>query len=372
MSLLGDNRLKLGVFAANLDGGLTATTAPERHRLNWPTVTKVARLADKAGFELQVPLARWRGLGGVTNFNGCNYEPLTWAAGVAAVTEHSNVFATIHVPVIHPIVAAKQMTTVDHIASGRFGFNLVCGWFPAEFAMFGAPMMDHTKRYEYAAEWLEIVRRLWTAQEEFNYEGKFFRIEKGVSQPKPIRMPMPPVMNAGQSPTGAHFAARYADIAFLSIAESEPLDVVRAKFASLRRLAHEQYHRQIEIWTSCWVICRPTEAEARRFRDYCILEHGDAGAVDGLPPEVLPPKDTPPEILEQFRIKARAGFGGMHVVGTPDQVADRMKDIAALGADGIVLSWVNYEEGITTWSREVMPRLEASGLRRPFTPNAAL
>jgi len=183
---------------------------------------------------------------------------------------------------------------------------------------------------------------------------------------------MPPVMNAGQSPTGAHFAARYADIAFLSIAESEPLDVVRAKFASLRRLAHEQYHRQIEIWTSCWVICRPTEAEARRFRDYCILEHGDAGAVDGLPPEVLPPKDTPPEILEQFRIKARAGFGGLHVVGTPDQVADRMKDIAALGADGIVLSWVNYEEGITTWSREVMPRLEASGLRRPFTLNASL
>ena len=64
--------------------------------------------------------------------------------------------------------------------------------------------------------------------------------------------------------------------------------------------------------------------------------------------------------------KARAGFGGVHVVGTGEQVAERLKTIAALGADGIVLSWVNYEEGITTWSREVMPRLEAEGLRRPL------
>ncbi|HVN42147.1 MAG TPA: LLM class flavin-dependent oxidoreductase [Steroidobacteraceae bacterium] len=368
MSLLGDNKLKLGVFASNLDGGLTATTARERHRLSWDTVARVARQADEAGFELQVPLARWRGLGGVTNFNGCNYEPLTWAAGVSAVTARSNVFATVHVPVLHPLVAAKQMTTVDHISNGRFGLNLVCGWFPAEFAMFGSPMMDHDARYAYAAEWLAIVRRLWNEEEEFDFEGRFFRIEKGMSQPKPLRRP-PPIMNAGQSPTGARFAAEHADIAFLSISESEPFDAVRAKFANLRRLAREEFKREIEIWTGCWVICRSSEREALAYRDYCLREHGDPGAVDGLPKEVLPPKGTPPEVLEQFRFKAMAGFGGVHVVGSPQQVVERMREIASLGADGIVLSWVNYEEGIADWVRDVMPGLEAEGLRRPAAPS---
>lgn len=365
MSVLGDNQLKLGVFAFNLDGGLTATTVEERHRLSWSSVARVARLADEAGFELQVPLARWRGLGGITQFNGCNYEPLTWAAGVSAVTQRSNVFATVHVPVIHPLVAAKQMTTVDHISNGRFGLNLVCGWFPAEFAMFGSPMMDHGERYAYAAEWLSVVRRLWTCEEEFDFEGRFFRIEKGVSQPKPVRKPLPPIMNAGQSPTGARFAAQHADIAFLSIAEAESFETVRAKFANLRRIAYEEFHREIEIWTSCWVICRPTEREAIQYRDYVLREHGDPGAVDGLPPEVFPPKGSPPEVLEQFRFRAMAGFGGLHVVGTPEQVVDWMKRIAALGADGLVLSWVNYERGIEDWVREVMPGLEAAGLRRP-------
>jgi dimethylsulfone monooxygenase len=361
----GDNKLKLGTFATNLDGGLTATTAEDRHRLSWANVKSVATLADDAGFELQVPLARWRGLGGITNFNGCNYESLTWAAGVSAATQHSNVFATIHVPVIHPIVAAKQMTTIDHIGGGRFGLNLVCGWFPAEFAMFGSPIMDHTRRYEYAAEWLQVVRRLWTAEEEFDFEGKFFKIEKGFSQPKPLRKPHPPIMNAGQSPTGMRFAAQHADIAFQSITESEPPEVTREKFAELRRIARYEFGREIEIWTGAWVICRPTEKEAVDYRDYCLRERGDPGAIDGLPPEVMPsPKTTPPEVMRQIRYKAMAGFGGAHLVGTPEQIVDRLVEFSAAGADGVVLSWVNYEEGLQTWRRDVLPLMEQAGLRQ--------
>jgi hypothetical protein len=59
-----------------------------------------------------VPVARWKGFGGATNFNGTCYETLTWAAGMGAVTNHASIFCTTHVPTIHPIVAAKQCTTV--------------------------------------------------------------------------------------------------------------------------------------------------------------------------------------------------------------------------------------------------------------------
>src|SRR5919201_1109782 len=116
-------------------------------------------------------------------------------------------------------VADKQATTIDHITNGRFALNVVCGWYEDEFTMFGRPMMDHATRYEYAAEWLEIVRRLWTAEEEFAFEGKYFRIERGFHQPKPLQKPYPPVMNAGRSATGNRFAAKYADVVFTAFWE---------------------------------------------------------------------------------------------------------------------------------------------------------
>ena len=362
------NQLKLGVFAANLDGGLTATTAPERQALSWSNNVRIAELADRAGFELQVPLARWKPLGGVTRFNGVNYEPLTWAAGLSAVTRRSNIFATIHVPVIHPIVAAKQMTTIDHISGGRFGLNLVCGWFPAEFAMFGSPMMSHDDRYAYAGEWLDVVRRLWEAEEEFDFEGRFFRIERGWLQPKPIAKPHPPIMQAGSSATGARFAARYADIAFQSINEDEPIGDAAARFSELRRIGREDYARSFEIWTGAWVICRPTEREAQAFLHHCLGEHGDEGMLDILPPEVLPRAGTvPPEVLQQRRYKALGGWGGAHLVGTPEQIVERLEAFSKAGADGVVLSWVDYVEGLETWISEVMPLLEQTGLRsRPI------
>ncbi len=87
--------------------------------------------------EALVPVGRWKGFGGATDFNGESFEVFTWAAGLAEATSYSCVLATAHVPVVPPIMAAKQCTTIDHISGGRFALNVVCGWAPAEFAMFG-------------------------------------------------------------------------------------------------------------------------------------------------------------------------------------------------------------------------------------------
>jgi alkanesulfonate monooxygenase SsuD/methylene tetrahydromethanopterin reductase-like flavin-dependent oxidoreductase (luciferase family) len=127
-----------------------------RRERAWARVTT----ADCAGFEALVPVARWKGFGGATDFNGTCYETLAWAAGMGALTSHAAIFSTTHVPTIHPIVAAKQCTTVDHLSGGRFALNVVCGWYSQELRMFGLPPMDHDMRYAYAEEWLEVVRKL--------------------------------------------------------------------------------------------------------------------------------------------------------------------------------------------------------------------
>src|SRR6266540_3364809 len=135
--LLSGNLLKLGIFGANCSSGRSYNTTPERWDPTWENNIRLAQLADEAGVECMVPIARWKGYGGESDPNGTSWESITWACGLLAATRKINVFATVHVPLIHPIVAAKQMVTADHIGQGRFGVNVVCGRNDDEFEMFG-------------------------------------------------------------------------------------------------------------------------------------------------------------------------------------------------------------------------------------------
>ena len=215
--LWNENKMKLGIFGANVSNGCAMTMAEGRLETTWPNTKMICTTADRAGFEALVPVARWKGFGGTTNFNGSCFETYTWAAAISAITEQISVLSTSHVPTVHPILAAKQATTIDHVSDGRFTLNIVCGWFQPELEMFGAKIMEHDERYIYASEWLHVLRLLWTSEEEFDFEGKYFRIQKSFHQPKPIQRPFPAIMNAGGSPVGQRFAAKEADVAFVSV-----------------------------------------------------------------------------------------------------------------------------------------------------------
>jgi alkanesulfonate monooxygenase SsuD/methylene tetrahydromethanopterin reductase-like flavin-dependent oxidoreductase (luciferase family) len=100
--------------------------------------------------------------------------------------------------------------------------------------------------HDHAAEWLEIIRRLWVAEDEFDYQGRFFNIIKGFHQPKPIQKPFPPIMNAGNSATGARFAAKYADMVFTSIAEDAD-DETTIRISAQRAVGREEFGREFQV-----------------------------------------------------------------------------------------------------------------------------
>src|SRR5579883_976451 len=363
--LFNANKLKLGVFATNVSGGCAITLAEGRFATTWPNARAINTLADRAGFEALVPVARWKGFGGPSNFNGTCFETFTWAAGLAAQTECAAVFATAHVPTVHLIVAAKQCTTIDHISGGRFALNVVCGWFRPELEMFGAPTMEHDTAYAYAAEWLDVVRALWTSEGEFDHAGRFFRVAKGFHEPKPLQHPLPPVMSAGSSEVGRRFAARYADMAFT---QARPADFAgtRAQIAELRRLAREEYGRELQVWTTAYVVCRPTEREARDYLHYYVHERGDWEAVENLTHVMgLQKRHLSAEALEGLKAQFVAGWGGFPLVGTPEQIVDALVQASRAGIDGVTLSWVRYEAELRQWIAEVLPLLEQAGLRQP-------
>src|SRR3954469_4291532 len=159
---LTPHKLALGTFGLNLSGAISATTVDERWSGSWPDNLALARLADDAGLDFMMPVGRWRGYGGITDHNGSSFETLVWAAGLLASTRRIRVYGTVHVPLIHPVLAAKQMATADHIGGGRFGLNIVCGWYEDEFRMFGKTVGESSDaRYDEGDEWLDIVTRIW-------------------------------------------------------------------------------------------------------------------------------------------------------------------------------------------------------------------
>lgn len=357
-----DGRLKMGLFAANLTGGGAITTVPERWKPTWENNLELARLADDAGLELMLPVARWIGYGGETDFQGVSLETVTWAAGLLAATKRINVFSTVHTAFIHPIVAAKQMATVDQIGQGRFGLNVVCGWNKPEYDMFGYDLPEaHTDRYGHGKEWLEIIRRIWTETERFDWDGKYFSLRNVAGSPKPHGGTVPPVMNAGSSAEGRDFAAANTDVLFTSISE---IDKAATDIAEFKASARRTYGRDIEVFTNCYVVCRPTREEARAYHHYYAVENADQAAVERLMSlSGLYAKSFPPDVFTRFKERFAGGHGVYPLIGTPDDIADEIERVVQAGFSGLVVNFVNYLDEFPYFRDEVLPRLAAKGLR---------
>jgi alkanesulfonate monooxygenase SsuD/methylene tetrahydromethanopterin reductase-like flavin-dependent oxidoreductase (luciferase family) len=361
--LFNDRKLKLGTFCSNLSGGCTMSDIDGILTVTWPNTEALGRMADEMQFEAIVPVGRWKGFGGKTDFNGQGFECFTWAAAMSALTKYSAIFATSHVPTVHPVMVAKQSTTIDHVSRGRFTLNIVTGWYEPEIAMFGAPQLEHDTRYEVAVEWLDIIKRLWTEDEEFDYDGKFYKIKRGLIRPKPIQQPHPVVMSAGASDKGRHFAAKFADVGFTNL-EAHDLDSMRARVAAHRKLARDDYGRDIQVWTNAYIFQGDTEAEAQRFYKHVVFERGDWDGVENLVNIMgINSLSIPAPILQTLKEHFIAGWAGYPIIGTRDQVVERLQNLAKAGFDGVVLSWPRFIEDMRRFKEETYPLVVQAGLR---------
>jgi len=362
--LHNDNPLKLGVFCQNLSGGSCITMAEGTLSGNWSEQLEVARAADAAGWEFLIPVGRWRGYGGPSDHHGLSLEVFTWAAGVAASTNQIHVFATAHVPIFHPLLAAKQGATIDQISNGRFGINVVAGWNAPELAMFGISQLPHDERYVAAEEWVTIVKRLWTEEANLDFQGKYYSMESGELRPKPISQPYPTLISAGQSTVGIEFAAKHMDFTFQAHADLEEL---RSLVVRARELAHREHHRKLGVLTYSMVVCRDTEKEAQDYVRYYVDEQGDwvaaQNVIDGF--VAGDTRSLPREVLEGMQRSMVAGWGGVPLVGTAEQIVDKLQDLHRIGVDGVAMTWVNYGEGIAQFNEEILPLMEEAGLRSP-------
>ena len=372
----GPNKFKLGVFSANCDGGLTMSLAPERWPANWDDIAAMCQIADRAGMEFILPVAKWRGYQGKANIYGKSFETMTHSAAIGALTKQICVFSTIHVPLVTPAFAAKAIATIDHITHGRAGLNIVCGWNQEEFDLHGVQIEQDT-RYDHGLEWYQVWSRLLEGGPEFDWNGRFFKLRRLETNPVSVQRPRPLVMSAGFSPKGRDFAAQAADALFTTMTE---LDQAPAMLANVAQHA-SKYERQLPVYAMGHVVCRPTRGEAEQFFHYFAQELADEegqayyrsrrGTATG---PATAPVSRPFE--NRFTRTTGKSFFGAYpgtypFVGTPDDVASEMARMSAAGLAGTSVAFLDYLKEIPYFVQEVLPRLERLGLRRPFATRVA-
>lgn len=366
--LFGPNRFKLGVFSANCDGGLTMSLAPERWPCVWDDLAAMVQLADAAGLEFILPVAKWRGYQGKANVYGRSFETLTHGAALAAVTKRIAIFSTVHVPLVTPAFAAKAIATIDHISHGRAGLNIVCGWNQNEFDLHGVTI-DQAHRYDHGLEWFEIWSKLLRGGPEFDWDGDYFHLKKLHTDPVSIQRPRPAVMSAGFSAKGRDFAAKAADVLFLNVTELDQIPVILADVAT--HMA--RYQRTISVFTMAHVVCRPTRKEAEEYFHYFAEEMEDPAGLDYYRTNRgVTVKDGAREIarpmLTRFHRATGLNYAGAYpgaypFVGSPDDIADEMARMSEAGLAGCTVAFVDYLKELPYFLAEVEPRLRRLGLR---------
>jgi dimethylsulfone monooxygenase len=360
-SLLEPDAFLLGTFASNCSGGMTVTKVPERWDNSFANNLRLAQLLDDAGIDFMLPIARWIGYGGDTNFHGSVLETMTWATGLLAKTRNINVFATVHTAANHPVVVAKQLATIDQISGGRIGLNVVAGWNKPEYEALGLTLPDdHETRYGYAQEWFEIVQALWSRDTSFDWDGKYFKLKNVLGDPRPATAL--PILNAAGSEDGRRFAVRNANFLFTPAID---LDRSKEEVAALKQQAAAS-GKSIDVLTFAHVVCRPTAQEAKGYLEHFGKTHADWDAVDNLVRlQFAHAQSFPHDLLALIRDRMAAGHGGYPLVGTPEQVAEGIIAIHQTGFRGVALSFVDYAEEFPFFRDNVLPILEAHGLRRP-------
>lgn len=339
--------MDLGVFLPVANNGYIASTNAPNYLPTWDLNSAVAQAADNAGFEFIFSMAKWRGFGGVTEHWDHSLESFSLVGALAAITEQIRIYGSVATLTIHPVVVAKICATLADISGGRFGLNIVAGWNKHEYEQMGLWPGDefYDQRYEMAAEFVDIVRRLWTG-EAVTHSGQWFDLDECISWPPPAEPPA--IVCAGQSDAGMRFTASVGDYNFVNAT-----DVATAKqLVDKTRRFGDEAGRQIGTYVLYTIVAADTDAEAEAHARHII----DGGDVDALATMMRAAGNDPSAAGAAGKLREQAFMGFPTIIGSYERVAETLDALELeAGASGAMLTWPDFVDGIIEFHERIDP-----------------
>jgi alkanesulfonate monooxygenase len=316
-------------------------------------LTQIARAAEALGFE------------GVLTPTGAHCED-AWivTAALMAQTQRLKFLVAFRPGLIEPALSAQMAATFQTLSKGRLLLNVVSGGSDAEQRAYG-DWLSHDERYERAGEFLDVVRECWTGTR-FDYTGKHYRVENGFLRQPPN--PIPRVYFGGSSDPALEVASRHADT---YLTWGEPVAQAADKIDRVRKLAAEA-GREVRFGLRIHVITRDTAKEAWATADSLIAGLSDAdialgqkrlGSVESVGQRRMLDlhQGSRDKLLIAPNLWAGVGLvrggAGTALVGSHDEVAERISEYQAAGFDEFILSGYPHLEEAYSFGEGVLPLL---------------
>jgi len=333
-------------------GGWLRNVADENMQATWAYVKRLAQRSEELGFD--VTLIAELNLNDIKGVEAPSLDAWSTAAALAAVTERIELMVAVR-PTFHlPALLAKQAANIDHISGGRLTLNVVSSWWADEARKYGVGFEQHDDRYARTGEWLDVLNGVWS-QDHFSFSGKYYRVEDNVLEPKPASQPRPTLYAGGESPAAKELIAEKCD-AYLM--HGDPPERVREKIADLRERRARHDLPPLKFGVAGYAIVRETEREAqdelRRITDVQQFAAGYANYQQWLAGTQLEQRVS----LEDYSVSNRGLRSGL--VGTAEQVAERVAQFETVGVDLLLLQFSPQLEEMERFSDTVIRRRSAA------------
>jgi dimethylsulfone monooxygenase len=329
-------------------GGWLRNVPDENMEATWPYVKRLAQRSEEIGFDLTL-LAELN-LNDIKGVEAPSLDAWSTAAALAAVTERLELMVAVRPTFHNPALLAKMAANIDHISGGRLSLNVVSSWWADEAKKYGVQFEQHDDRYARTSEWLDVLDGVWS-EDHFSFSGKYYRVEDNVLQPKPVSQPRPTLYAGGESPAAKELIAEKCD-AYLM--HGDPPERIGEKIADLSARRARRGLPSMKFGFAAYAIVRETEREAqqelRRITDVQQSAAGYANYQQWLAGTQLEQRVS----LEGYSVSNRGLSSGL--VGTPEQVAERLAQFESVGVDLVLLQFSPQLEEMEHFAETVIGR----------------
>ena len=336
-------------------GGWLRNIPDEGMEATWEYTSRLAKRSEEIGFDLT--LIAELNLNDIKGADAPTLDAWSTAAALAAVTERLEIMVAVR-PTFHsPALFAKQAANIDRISGGRLALNVVSSWWATEAKKYGVQFDEHDDRYARTSEWLDVVDGVWS-QPRFDYSGKYYQIEDAILEPKPLRQPRPTIYAGGESPAAKALISAKCD-AWLT--HGDPPERIAPKVADMRERREKLGLSRMQFGAAGYVVCRSTEEEARKeINRITNVQPGTPGY--GNYQEWLANTQLEKRVsLEDYSVSNRGLQSGL--VGTPEQIAERILEFEKAGLDLLLLQFSPQLEEMERFAEEVIPLVNGVAAR---------
>ena len=360
-------------FSAKIDGAEISWFAPlcdgdddflgnrnPLYKSSWENTSTIVSTADELGFKNVLCPSSYQ----------VGQDPISFAAGMAAITKQINFLVAIRCGELHPPMLARTIASLDHMLKGRLTINIISSDLPGM-------KLSSKERYARSREVIQILKQSWT-QDQIKFKGKYYQLDLNTRPVKPYQQNGGPLLYfGGYSPDGVDLCAEFCDV-YLMWPETEfklknLMDVMTLKAA--------KYNRTVKFGLRVHVIVRETEKEARDYADSLIskldIKMGTDirnRAQDATSLGVARQSQLREEADEKYYVEpnlwtgiglARSGCGAA-IVGNPDQVVAKIEHYIEMGINSFIFSGYPHQKECELFAKLVLPRLKTVSLPEVF------